>query len=161
VLRRSLAVLLFAAIPAAAQTPFQRPPDRAEELAAYRAEIRSAVDKEIDAWKRSWDKRDVGGASNHYADDAILVDGPTAHYSKAMVAEYLGRILPTVDSLTLSVADFDATATLAYASGRYSISRRTQTGAVRQENGVYVLILKTDRGRWRIRSQIMMPEGQS
>jgi ketosteroid isomerase-like protein len=152
-IRAALALLIV--MPAAAQAQFiprAKDFDRSKELAEYRAELKAEVDKFLERWVSSWEKRDARGILGGFTGDGILIT-PTgfAPQSPQLIHEYLKVFLPRVREFHLRVTDFDGSGPISYLSGRYTWVIE-ENGSRRQEEGPVMAVFRDVQGGWRVRA---------
>jgi len=104
----------------------------------------------MEGWKRA---RELAAFDALYAEDALLVPaagGPVR--GRAAIA--LWSASAQLDSLETTVETVRASGNLAYLSGTFAT-----TGGERTANGTFIAVLIRDpQGRWRIQSQIFLPQ---
>ena len=146
------ALLLAGPAPALAQVvPGYNPPDLSRQLSRYRAESFQAINAALHSWGEAWRRRDAAGTAAFYTGDVTLLlpDGEMVQGRKS-VQELLARTLPGMGDMHVGVTDFSVCETMAFALGRFWY----QTAGGGSEEGTYVMVLRLENDRWRIRSQM-------
>ncbi|HEX6750098.1 MAG TPA: nuclear transport factor 2 family protein [Longimicrobium sp.] len=112
-------------------------------------EARRGFQALMQGWKAA---RELAAFEALYAEDALLVTA-TGVPVRGRAAIALWSAGAQLDALETTVETVRASGNLAYLSGTF-----TTTGGERTGKGTFIAVLIRDQGRWRIQSQVFLPQ---
>lgn len=149
------ALAMVAAVDATAQNPQEGWRPSAEEARGeYYAYVIRSITDQLGEWRADWEADDLDDLTRRYTQNGVLYlpgNGNPIRGRDALRTEF-ARLLPSVGSIDLGMAEFDASGGMAYIAGR--ISYRIDDGADgHRVRGGHVTILVREGRTWRIRFQ--------
>ncbi len=152
----SIFLFLLSGTAAAQPLPIPRQQDMAVEMQRYTAEALRDYNAMIGDWREAWVSGDPGATARFYTEDATLLPATGGQIQgRGAIERYFSENLAPGGEIRLGVADFAASGSLAYASGRYWLQANgaDQSSAV---FGTYMAVLRREGRGWRIRAQMFV-----
>jgi ketosteroid isomerase-like protein len=112
----------------------------------------------LDEWAVAWVGDRQGIADLYRSNATLVVPGEWTRRSRPELAQYLGRLLPTVGALDLGLAQVDGADQLGILLGRYRLNGIVGSGGPAADEGMHVTVLWQEVWDWEIRSQILVSD---
>lgn len=127
----------------------------------YSVSVLRQYNKLIDEWRANFENGSAHAAADYYTETARLYVGDLSPMQgRDSIRSYLDSVGGELVEIRTGLADFVASDNLAYATGPLLYRYREESGAVRSIVGHHVTVVTRERGRWRIRSQVLRYDAQ-
>lgn len=150
------ALSLLATSAAGAQTvPGVTDLDWGRQRAEYTSEALRALNQFVTEWTGAWKSGNPRAIARFYSLGASVAfpDGEVVRGEDGVRRYLTGKVEPGVE-LRTSVNDFVASEGLLSATGTFVMQREGET---EPETGTYMMVVRRETGRWRIRAQAFIP----
>lgn len=153
------ASMAVAAMPATAQAPGYPQVDIGAVRAEYNAEVILRINEHLAKWGTAWATDQVDALMELYWEDAILMppDG-SIRRGRDAIREYFLEALSEHGHIEAFMLDFDASGGMAQVFGNYMLGIQQGPQAGQQKAGPMLTVYAQRSRRWRIRSQVFMPQ---
>lgn len=151
----ALLLSLASAGPVLGQLPGSGLPSARSQTQRFLADVDAEIQPMFIRWKRAWEADDAGAVAALFDADGFYApaDGPTARGREEIVG-VLRQALPTRRLFRRTVADFTASGSLAYYSGRFSYQVDPVRGSTYTLEGNYMLVFHRAGRSWLIRGYL-------
>jgi uncharacterized protein (TIGR02246 family) len=128
------------------------------QQAQYRALILERVNVVISDWQAAWNADDSGALAKDYSEFGTLVLTGEKVTGREAIEDYLSETLPSIGHLSFSLAEFEASGSMAMMLSTFHFRESDgKSGERREVVGDCLTVLVEEGGGWKIRSQLFRP----
>jgi ketosteroid isomerase-like protein len=131
------------------------------EQARFQALILERVNETMSKWQEAWDADDPEALTDTYSDFGILVLTGEKLTGKPEIEGYFQGALPSLGSVSFSLAEFTAGGSMAMMLGTLRYREDVAPNENREVTGQCLIVFVEESGAWKIRSQLFRPEPPS
>lgn len=154
----AVALVLFVATGASAQTPGYQQIDIGSIRAEYVSEVLDRINDLLADWGGAWGGDEVDELSELYWEDALLIPpGGQLLRGREEIRDYFTTALGDHADIEAFMLDFDASGGMSQVFGNYMLGFASGDGAGTTESGTLITVYMLRGRNWKIRSQVFMP----
>jgi uncharacterized protein (TIGR02246 family) len=132
-----------------------RPQDRLQvQQAQFRALILERVNGVISEWQEAWNNDDSEGLARTYSEVGDLILTGDRVKGREGIEEYVREVLPTFGHLSFSLAEFEASGSMAMMLSTFFFREDVGPNDRTERVGDCLTVLVEEHGSWKIRSQV-------